>query len=94
MIKMLQAVENRIYHNEAAALKAKSLMNAVGILLTEIPPLLEKADEKSDGFTYVLFDLGKQMYNFASLIEGQVRKKIVGNKNFNKRAPLLKVFEL
>ena len=75
MTKMLQAIENRIYHNEAMALKAKSLMNAVGILLQEIPSLLEKADEESDGFHYLLFELGKQMFNFASLIEGQVRKK-------------------
>ena len=75
MIEMLQAVVYRVYHNEATMLKAKSLMNAVRNLLEEIPPLLEKADEESDGFhTYHLLDRGKQMYNLTLLIEGQVRK--------------------
>ena len=62
MVKLIQSVENRIYHNEATARRAKSVMNAVGVLLQELPALLEKSDEDHDGFNYVLFDLGKQVY--------------------------------
>ena len=60
MVEMIKSVENKIYHNEATAIKAKSLMNAVGIILQEIPALLKAADEKCDGYKYLLFDPGKE----------------------------------
>ena len=60
MIGLLQAVENRIYHNEQAACRAKNLMNAVGILLQELPALMDSVDKEHDGYNYVLFDYGKQ----------------------------------
>ena len=59
MARLIQAIENRIYNNADAARKAKSMMNAIGVLLQELPALLEKADEEHDGAQYVLFDIGK-----------------------------------
>ena len=59
LIRMMHAVENRIYRNEATAVQAKCLMNAVGTILQEIPLLLDKADKEHDGHSYILFDLGK-----------------------------------
>ena len=61
MIRMLQSVENRVYHNKAAALTAKSLMNAVGTILQEVPALLDAADQHHDGSSYVLFDIGTKI---------------------------------
>ena len=59
MIGLLQSVENRIYHNEQAACRAKNLMNAVGILLQELPALMDAMDKEHDGYNYVLFDYGE-----------------------------------
>ena len=62
--KLLQEVENRIYHNETAARRARSMLNAVGALLQEMSALLDTADEERDGFSYVLFDFGKKKVNY------------------------------
>ena len=62
--KLLHAVENRIYHNETAARRARSMLNAVGALLQEMSALLDTADEERDGFSYVLFDFGKKKTNY------------------------------
>ena len=58
--KLLHAVENRVYHNEAAARRARSMMNSMGTLLQEMISLLDVVDEEKDGYSYVLYDLGKQ----------------------------------
>ena len=57
--KLLHAVENKVYHNEKAARRARSMMNAIGTLLQEMGALLDLADKDQDGFSYVLFDFGK-----------------------------------
>ena len=62
--KLLHEVENRIYNNETAARRARSMLNAVGALLQEMSALLDTADEERDGFSYVLFDFGKKKTNY------------------------------
>ena len=62
--KLLHEVENRIYHNETAARRARSMLNAVGALLQEMSALLDTADEERDGFSYVLFNFGKKKTNY------------------------------
>ena len=56
MIRLLQNVENKIYHNKAAAYRAKNVMNAVGILLPELLALLEPVNRDHSGFNYIIFD--------------------------------------
>ena len=68
MVKLIQAIENRIYSNAAAARKAKSIMNAIGVMLQELPALLESLDEDKDGCQYVLFDIGKFRMPFSSTL--------------------------
>ena len=59
MVKLIQGIENRIYSNAAAARKAKSIMNAIGVMLQERRALLGGLEEDKDGGQYVLFDIGK-----------------------------------
>ena len=58
MVGLVKAVEGKTYHNKTAAVKAKNLMNAVGVILQELPGLLETLDANKDGFNYKLFDIG------------------------------------
>ena len=55
-------MENRVYHNKQAACRAKNLMNAVGILLQELPALSEAVDKEHDGYNYILFNYGEFIY--------------------------------
>ena len=57
--KLLLEVENRVYCNENAARKARSMLNVVGTLLQEMMTQLETADKEGDGYSYVLYDFGE-----------------------------------
>ena len=74
MVKLIQGIENRIYSNAAAARKAKCIMNAIGVMLQELPALLESLDEDKDGCQYVLFDIGKLRMAFSCTLE-QIKER-------------------
>ena len=59
MVGLVQAVENRTYQNKLAAIKARNLMNAVGVILQELPTLLAAVEGNKDGYSYRLYDVGK-----------------------------------
>ena len=74
MVGLVQGVEDKTHHNRAAAMKARNLMNAVGVILQELPALLKALNAEKDRFSYKLYDLGTQgieLYsNSLSLIGG------------------------
>ena len=55
MVGLVQAVENRTYQNKLAAIKARNLMNAVGVILQELPTLLAAVEGNKDGYSYRLY---------------------------------------